>query len=364
MLTVATPIGVGRGLLVPPLLIGAGATLVAGMLEPRPADRPSPWPAPRWPSWAVPPLGATTTGRGLDGGPRCARRAGCPSVGSAGSGMRAARLRAGTLYGSRDDRGAADRGAAPPPWSIAATAGAAVAYAAPADRVALRAVVQSPVDPAAFPSPLGDFRRYTKDSADDVQLLVTGLPAGTRLRLAALDAYDGTQFAASDGEGPFVRIGQRREPQFAGAATTVRVEIAGYAGSVPAGAGRADHRHLRRRAARTELTDGLRYSGAAATGLVPGGLPAGRQLRRHRRADRRRRRRGARRRAPRHAVPFPATAPLPDLLRRDGGAVRHGVRGAAAQVEAIRAGPDRRRLLQPRPRRASRDRPPGTDSTG
>ena len=57
-------------------------------------------------------------------------------------------------------------------------------------------MIELPADPAAFVSPLSTFRTYTKDQADEVQLTVTGLPAGARLRLAALDAYDGRQFTA------------------------------------------------------------------------------------------------------------------------------------------------------------------------
>ncbi len=334
MLTVATPIGVGSGLLVPPLLIGAGATLLAGM--PNPARRPAvalAGPALAFVGCAA--LGATTTA--------AAWTAVLGALGVLLSvgwfswvGMRSARLRAGTLYGSRTIA-VRQIVVGSTALVVAATAGAAVAYAAPADRVALRAVVQSPVDPAAFPSPLGDFRRYTKDSADDVQLLVTGLPAGTRLRLAALDAYDGTQFAASDGEGPFVRIGQRRDPQFAGPQTTVRIEVTGYAGAYLPVPGELSTVTFEGGDRGAELTDVLRYSGAAATGLVPGGLRPGDAY--------------VVTGAPTGAVdvavpadarpapvPFPATAPLPDLLRATAARYVTGVRGAAAQVEAIRQG--------------------------
>ncbi len=359
ILTVATPIGAGPGLLVPPLLIAAGATLVAGMLDP--ARRPAAaLLGPLLAFLACAALGDTTTGP--LGPAALGAVAVLASVGwFSWVGMRAARLRAGTLYGSR---AIAVRQIVVGAISllIAASAGAVAAYAAPSERVALRAVVQAPVDPAAFTSPLGDFRRYTKDAADEVQLLVTGLPAGTRLRLAALDAYDGTQFAASNDEGPFVRIGQRREPRLPGPATTVRVEIAGYTGSyLPAPGELTTVTFDGERP--TELTDGLRYSGVAATGLVPGGLRRGRQLRRHGRADRRGRRRDAGRRPPGHgAVPHhgPPAGPAP----RDGRPVRDGRGRARRAGRGDPGGPGGRRRTSATASPASRDRPRVTASTG
>ena len=98
------------------------------------------------------------------------------------------------------------------------------------------------------------FRTYTKDQADVVQLTVTGLPAGARLRLAALDAYDGRQFTLSNGEGPFVRIGRNGPAPTVGAPTTVTVEHQELRRSVPAAA-RADH--------------ALDFTGTAAAQLTP-----------------------------------------------------------------------------------------------
>ena len=85
------------------------------------------------------------------------------------------------------------------------------------------------------------------------------------------------------------------------------------------------------------LTEDLRYSEAAATGLMPGGWrsgdgytvlaavppqPSADQLAA----------------AAPLAAPFPSTVALPDLLRSEANRYIAGVTGAAAQVEAIRAG--------------------------
>ncbi|MET1033640.1 MAG: transglutaminaseTgpA domain-containing protein [Arthrobacter sp.] len=82
---------------------------------------------------------------------------------------------------------------------VLAVAGGATAVAAPVltasdDRQVLRDAVVPPVDLYDYPSPLMRFRSYVKDQADDPLFTVTGLPEGERIRLAALDSYDGMVF--------------------------------------------------------------------------------------------------------------------------------------------------------------------------
>ena len=55
---------------------------------------------------------------------------------------------------------------------------------------------------SSFPSPLVGFRKYFKDQQDAELFTVTGLPAGARVRLAALDDYNGVTFDASTASGP------------------------------------------------------------------------------------------------------------------------------------------------------------------
>ena len=114
--------------------------------------------------------------------------------------------------------------------TVAVLVGAVTAGAGTPSRTALREIIELPVDPAAFVSPLSTFRTYTKDQADVVQLSVKGLPAGARLRLAALDAYDGRQFTLSNSEGPFVRIGRQIPGAAVGQRATVDVRLVDYTG--------------------------------------------------------------------------------------------------------------------------------------
>ncbi|WP_420122743.1 transglutaminase domain-containing protein, partial [Nakamurella sp.] len=161
--------------------------------------------------------------------------------------------------------------------AVAAGVTAVVGLSGPAgggDRAALRAVVQAPIDPAVVDSPLSLFRTWTKGRADEVQLLVQGLPAGARLRLAALDDYDGRQFRMSESEGPFVRIGPQRPAPPSTAPVPVTVQVAGYRGPflpLPGPIVGLDFTGDRA----GDLAADLRYSAAATTGLVPGGWQAG-----------------------------------------------------------------------------------------
>ena len=163
---------------------------------------------------------------------------------------------------------------------IAAGVGAVTAATADPPRTALRRPSTVPVDPTAFASPLSDFRRYTKDLADDVLLTVTGLPAGRptaagrggRLRRSAVRDQLRTH-------GPFIRIGQQRAVAATGTSVTVTVQLDGYRGPfLPAPGEVADLQFDGPRA--DALADALRYSGPAATGLVPGRFHRRRQLHR------------------------------------------------------------------------------------
>jgi transglutaminase-like putative cysteine protease len=81
-------------------------------------------------------------------------------------------------------------------------------------RYVLRNHVQPPLDPAQYPSPLNAYRSYL-ESQKNLQLFsVTGLPAGARIRLATMDAYDGLVWSvvngangATDASGYFARVG-------------------------------------------------------------------------------------------------------------------------------------------------------------
>jgi Transglutaminase-like superfamily len=146
--------------------------------------------------------------------------------------------------------------------------------------------VVPPFDVTAYPSPLAGFRDYTKDVPPSVSVYgkelfaTTGLPAGSRVRIAAMDAYDGLAWgvanaSASGSFGGFQRVGTLL-PGAAGGHTmtaTITIEpaydqpwlpdLAGTTGFVFPGP--------------TGATAGtaLRFNVATTTGVIPGGVPAG-----------------------------------------------------------------------------------------
>ena len=61
-------------------------------------------------------------------------------------------------------------------------------------RVVGRDLVQPPLDIQAYPSPMASFRHYTTDLQDETLLTVSDLPENQRVRIAAMDVYDGTTF--------------------------------------------------------------------------------------------------------------------------------------------------------------------------
>ena len=85
------------------------------------------------------------------------------------------------------------------------------------DRTVLRTVVERPFDPLDQPSPLAAYRAsFFPDVAQSIALVVSGAPAGARIRLAVLDSYDGSVFAVGSDQidsasGRFVRIPTQRD---------------------------------------------------------------------------------------------------------------------------------------------------------
>lgn len=351
LLTVATPTGVSGALLVPPLLIGAVATGLAGWVAA--GRRPETALAvPAGASLVFALFGDTVAGRGA------VLLVGCGGLVAAVSwvvwvGSRVRRRQVARFSGaggvrrpptdlspeSRSRRGFAARrmAVATAALSVACSLGAVAALSATPSRVALREVTQTATDPSGFVSPLSTFRAYTGDRADDIQMTATGLAPGARLRLAGLDAYDGRQFSVSDAAGPFVRIGQSRPATTAAAeSATVSVVLQNYSGQfLPVPGPITELTFTGPRAAAVGAD--LRYSDAAATGLLPDGwrsgdsytvvaqlpiTPTAQQL-------------AAAAVSP---VTFPSAVVLPDALRSAVNRYIAGVSGAGAQVEAIRAG--------------------------
>ncbi|MFC5221941.1 DUF3488 and transglutaminase-like domain-containing protein [Bifidobacterium leontopitheci] len=65
-------------------------------------------------------------------------------------------------------------------------------------RLTLRDRYDPPLSPYDYASPLSGMRSYVKDHKNDKLLTVTGLPAGTPVRLAVMDQFDGNVWNLSD----------------------------------------------------------------------------------------------------------------------------------------------------------------------
>ncbi|ATO40962.1 hypothetical protein BA20089_01340 [Bifidobacterium asteroides DSM 20089] len=68
-------------------------------------------------------------------------------------------------------------------------------------RLVIRDHYQPPMDPYQFTSPLSDYRAYIKLHRDDTLVTVRNLPAGTPVRMAVMDRYDGKVWNLSDSSG-------------------------------------------------------------------------------------------------------------------------------------------------------------------
>lgn len=92
--------------------------------------------------------------------------------------------------------------------SVGVTALTAPLVTAGDDRKVLRNVVVPPFDPKDYITPLASFRTYVKDMKDDTLFVVKGLPRDGRVRLGALDAFNGTNYNMDpNGSGNFSKVG-------------------------------------------------------------------------------------------------------------------------------------------------------------
>lgn len=165
---------------------------------------------------------------------------------------------------------------------VAAAAAAAVLGPAVTDagnRFVLRDRVEPPLDIRAYQSPLNGFRRYVKDQHDTTLFTVTGAPKGSRVRLATMDAYDGTVWnvAGSTGGTTGSSGSFRRLPVATGtdpATVSVHVTVDGFSGVWLPDMG--DLRSVTFTGPRAaQLGDDFRYNTATGTGIVTDGLQKG-----------------------------------------------------------------------------------------
>lgn len=173
---------------------------------------------------------------------------------------------------------------------LLALSGAGAAFFGPhlpgagAERVVLRSQVTPPFDIGQYPSPLAGFRKYRKLPAQDLYgktlFTVSGLPAGTLLRVATMDDYNGLTWTATNradsGALPdtFQRVGTQIDNPIAGTTRSFRVTIGAYQDVWLPDAGAVTELAFTGKRAGSH-GDHFRYNLATGTGVVPDGLAAG-----------------------------------------------------------------------------------------
>ena len=157
-------------------------------------------------------------------------------------------------------------------------------------RTVLRTYVSPPFDIGQYPTPLASFRRYVKEPAKrqdpqnlyhQVLFTVTGVPTGTRVRIATLDRYDGVIYGASNGSEPgplndtFQRVSSTIDDPVPGTPMSGRVTLGpAYSGVWLPTVGAVQQLHFESGDA-TATADSFRYNLATSTGVVPSGLVPG-----------------------------------------------------------------------------------------
>ena len=121
---------------------------------------------------------------------------------------------------------------------VAVAAGAGVAVSAVASPIEPRQVFRDSIIPPFnvrdYASPLQSFRGTVRDQKEKTLFTVSGLPEGARMRLAAMDDWDGVVYNVADG-GPesssaFAPLRADMVPEAEGVPASLRVEIVDYDG--------------------------------------------------------------------------------------------------------------------------------------
>lgn len=173
-------------------------------------------------------------------------------------------------------------GAAALPVATWATGGSDVG------RVVFRNYVEPPFDIGQYPSPLASFRRYVEyptnppagNLYDTPLMTVEGLAAGTRVRFATLDDYDGVVWGAANDTVPgstddvYQRVGSTLDNPTDGRDVDVRITLdEGYTGVWLPLAGALQSVDF---LTHTDLfAQDFRYNLETSTGVVPPGLTPG-----------------------------------------------------------------------------------------
>jgi hypothetical protein len=218
MLTVGVPVGTAGGVWIVPFLSSLITAVAAGVLTWRIRS-------PYWPLLPVLVLFVTGIAFSTNAGFLTVERGiALTVVGIAWATFRRDALRrrdtrkvsanrpqydAGTAGKARMRRLAA--GAAVLAATVRITAAVSPLIATRHERRVLRNVVVPPFDPKDYVTPLASFRNFVKDKKDDALFTVKGLPKDARVRLGALDSFNGTNYTMDpNGSGSFSKVGDAK----------------------------------------------------------------------------------------------------------------------------------------------------------
>jgi transglutaminase-like putative cysteine protease len=147
-------------------------------------------------------------------------------------------------------------------------------------RRTLRELVAQPLDVRLYPSPLQAFRLNLTDNKATTLFTVAGAPAGTRIRIATLDGYDGYTYRVSNStslgadSGAFQRIGSRVSDSTVGRQVSVTVTMGALSGVWVPTVGKT--LALSFQGGRSvALADAFHYNKGSGTGIVTAGLEQG-----------------------------------------------------------------------------------------
>ncbi|MBH0010322.1 transglutaminase domain-containing protein [Salinibacterium sp. UTAS2018] len=167
--------------------------------------------------------------------------------------------------------------------AIASGAALVAANAVPPtnNRSVLRTTIVEPFDPQNYVSPLAGFRRYWQPStANSVLFEVSGVPLGTRVRLATLDSYNGVVYAvgsdrASSESGAFSRVPARfDQSDVEGTRVDLNLTVAGYSGVWLPTVGLFEEVEFSGARA-ADLRDSFYYNNVSGTAAIIDGLASG-----------------------------------------------------------------------------------------
>ncbi|WFN90190.1 transglutaminase-like domain-containing protein [Arcanobacterium wilhelmae] len=155
----------------------------------------------------------------------------------------------------------------------------AALVAAPAltgPRIVARNYIQPQIDLHDVPTPLANFRSYVDTNKDQVMFKVSGLKVGSRVRLAALDQYDGIIYSIGSPKGGtgFMHPHEPIATAPSGAETEkITIDVESYRGVWIPGGELLDVAFESPNA--TKLDASLMYSASAHTAVVMEGLTKG-----------------------------------------------------------------------------------------